>query len=86
MFVVLVYDVNCKRISKVNKICKKYLRQVQRSVFEGDITEAKLKRMKNELKSCAKAEDDSICIYELGSSKYAYKSQLGLTENNDTVI
>lgn len=49
MFVILVYDVNSSRCAKVMKICKKYLHHVQRSVFEGMITESKLKGMRQEL-------------------------------------
>lgn len=50
MFVILVYDVKAKRNNKILKTCRKYLRHVQKSVFEGNLTEAKLKRLKNELK------------------------------------
>lgn len=53
MFVILVYDVKTKRNNKILKICRKYLRHVQKSVFEGNLTEAKLKRLKNELKKSA---------------------------------
>lgn len=49
MFVIVTYDVNAKKNNKVLKICRKYLLHVQKSVFEGMITEAKLKRLKNEL-------------------------------------
>ena len=46
MFVILVYDINIKRNKKVLKICRRYLNHVQKSVFEGVITEAKLKKSK----------------------------------------
>lgn len=49
MFVVLTYDVGVKRVSKVMKACRKYLVHVQKSVFEGSVTEAKLEKMKREL-------------------------------------
>ena len=48
MFVILVYDVKAKRNNKILKTCRKYLRHVQKSVFEGNLTEAKLKRLKNQ--------------------------------------
>ena len=38
MFVILTYDIGAKRVSKIMKICRKYLLHVQRSVFEGNIT------------------------------------------------
>ena len=45
MFVIVTYDVNVKRNNKVLKICRKYLVHVQKSVFEGNITEAKLRKL-----------------------------------------
>ena len=49
MFVILTYDVNSKRVGKALKICRKYLSHVQRSVFEGNITEGKLRKLQKEL-------------------------------------
>lgn len=49
MFVILVYDVGQKRVAKALKTCRKYLYWVQNSVFEGDITEANLTKLKIEL-------------------------------------
>ena len=63
MFVILVYDVKTKRNNKILKTCRKYLRHVQKSVFEGNLTEAKLKRLKNELKKISNEKEDSIIIY-----------------------
>ncbi len=48
MYIILVYDVNKRRVSKVRKVCVKYLHHVQNSVFEGNITltqEEKLKQL-----------------------------------------
>ena len=49
MFVILTYDVNQKRVKKALSVCRRYLIRVQRSVFEGHITEMKLKKLKREL-------------------------------------
>ena len=48
MYIILVYDIlsdeNGARISRnIFKICKKYLTNVQKSVFEGEITPVLLK-------------------------------------------
>ena len=77
MFVILTYDINRKRVSKVMKICRKYLVHIQESVFEGTITEGKLTRLKKELKYIVNVEEDSVCIYQMESIKFAYKEQLG---------
>lgn len=44
MFVILSYDINATRVGKAKKICRKYLNHVQKSVFDGAITEGQLKR------------------------------------------
>ncbi len=50
MYVILVYDINQKRVGKALKICRKYLTHIQKTVFEGNITESRLKALKEELK------------------------------------
>ncbi len=52
MYVILTYDVKEVRVSKAMKICRKYLTHVQRSVFEGWLTESTLKRLKRDLEKC----------------------------------
>ncbi len=79
MFVILAYDVGIKRVSSVMKICRRYLFHVQRSVFEGHITDANLKRLKAELESKIETKVDGICIYEFESVKFAKKEVLGAT-------
>ena len=39
MFIILVYDIDVKRVGKVLKKCREYLNWVQNSVFEGEITD-----------------------------------------------
>lgn len=86
MFVILSYDINQKRVGKAMKICRKYLAHVQRSVFEGTITEGKLKALKKELENIVDAKVDSICIYEMESVKYAGKEQIGVIQNFSNII
>ena len=86
MFVILAYDINKKRVAKVMKICRKYLVHVQRSSFEGSITEAGLKRLQRELKNVIVPEEDAIVVYELDSCKYVYKSEIGLRDDDSSVI
>jgi CRISPR-associated protein Cas2 len=45
MYVILVYDVNEKRVAKMLKLCRRYLNWIQNSVFEGEISEVKLKEL-----------------------------------------
>lgn len=86
MHVVMVYDVNKKRVKKALKICRKYLFHVQKSVFEGNITEAQLNRLKNELSKVMDSQADSVIIYKLESVKYVKKEQLGVVEENTNIV
>ena len=51
MYVILVYDIYTddkgkKILPKVFKLCKKYLTHVQKSVFEGEISQTQLMQLK----------------------------------------
>ncbi len=86
MYIILCYDVNVKRIAKVRKTCLKYLRYTQRSVYEGEMTQAKLKRLKSELKRIIDQENDEIVIYEMESVRFASKAKIGCTQNELFVL
>ena len=63
MFAIVTYDVSQKRVTKVMKICRKYLNHIQNSVFEGMITDGKLSSLKRELSSCIVCSEDSVFVY-----------------------
>jgi len=77
MFVILVYDIDTKRVAKALKICRQYLDWVQNSVFEGEITQGKLECLKSDLNHIIKEEEDSVLIFEFDSTKYYKKEVLG---------
>jgi CRISPR-associated protein Cas2 len=78
MFVILVYDANEKRVQKFLKICRKYLVHVQKSVFEGEITEAQLKYLLQELKAVMDEREDSVVVYKFRTKKYYERLTLGV--------
>lgn len=86
MFVILTYDVRIKRNARILKICRKYLVHVQRSVFEGVITEAKLNRLKKELAKEITASEDMIIIYKLESLRYTAKETIGVISAQDNIL
>jgi CRISPR-associated protein Cas2 len=55
-------------------------------VFEGYITEAKLKKLKAELHKVCKTEEDSIIIYRFDSLKYSQREILGIYEQKDNFL
>jgi len=77
MFIILVYDVNEKRVAKALKTCRRYLNWVQNSVFEGDITKARLAALKKDLKDVLYLKEDFVLIYQLRTTKYFKRETLG---------
>ena len=71
MRVILVYDIETvepgdqKRLNRIRKLARKYLYQVQKSVFEGELTEAQLARLERAILEIVDKERDSVIIYKL---------------------
>ncbi|MDP4182737.1 MAG: CRISPR-associated endonuclease Cas2 [Bacillota bacterium] len=86
MFVILTYDVGEKKVNRVRKHLKKYLVWTQNSVFEGEITEAKLQKCLNEIERLIDKQVDSVYIYVAGNSKNVVKHKLGVEKAFDTMI
>lgn len=75
---ILVYDIGEKRVGKMLKLCRKYLSWIQNSVFEGDITEVRLKELiLSAEKIMKKEEDDSLIIFSSRSDKFLEKQIIG---------
>lgn len=63
MYVILVYDVGVKRVAKMLKLCRQYLNWIQNSVFEGELSEAKLHELKNKIGAIINQDEDSVIIF-----------------------
>lgn len=70
MYVIVVYDVDVKRVSKVHRYLRTHLHWRQNSVFEGEVTRAQLYEIKRTLEDLID-EGDSVLIYELPGSNFA---------------
>ena len=86
MYVLLSYDIASKRGGKALKTCRKYLRHVQKSVFEGTITGAKLEKLKRELARIVVPGEDSVRIYRLDSPRYLLLDEIGVSADRSTVL
>jgi len=86
MYAILVYDMNEKRVGRALKICRKYLNWVQNSVFEGEITYAKLEKLKVELRKLMNKEEDSIIIYTMRTDRYTDREIMGLKKGGEESI
>lgn len=83
MYVILVYDIASmeggeKRVRKMLKHCRKYLNWIQNSVFEGEITEVKLKEMLLGAKKIMHEETDSIIVFKSREERWLDKEVIGL--------
>ncbi|MFT3902432.1 MAG: CRISPR-associated endonuclease Cas2 [Niabella sp.] len=87
MYVILVYDIGEKRVGKMLKLCRQYLNWIQNSVFEGDITEVKLKELQYRAKGIMDIEQDSIIVFKSRDAKWLEKEIVGKEKNElDTFL
>ncbi len=59
------------------KLCRKYLNWIQNSVFEGEITEVKLKELVFSAKDLMEEDEDSIIIFKSRQEKWLEKVIVG---------
>lgn len=81
MYCILVYDISDKRVAKVLKHCRQFLNWIQNSVFEGELTEAKIEEMLIGIKKIIKKEEDSVILFSMQSNKYLKKEILGVEKS-----
>lgn len=77
MYVILVYDIEEKRVGKMLKLCRRYLNWIQNSVFEGEITEVKLKELILRAKGIMDIDYDSLIIFKSREEKWLEKEIVG---------
>jgi len=77
MYVLVVYDVNVKRVSRVHKYLKRYLHWVQNSVFEGELTDAQIEEVKAGLQRTLICEDASVLFYTARDQRWLDKQIIG---------
>ncbi|WP_148373028.1 CRISPR-associated endonuclease Cas2 [Bacteroides bouchesdurhonensis] len=75
MYVILVYDFGERRVAKMLKLCRRYLNWIQNSVFEGEISEARLKEMLMQAKKIMDDSSDSIILFK-GSSQISLEKEV----------
>ena len=86
MYIILVYDIGVERVAKALKLCRQYLHWIQNSVFEGEISELKLRELLDKLKSILKEEEDSVIVFILRQEKWVEKRIIGLSKGSTDMI
>ena len=86
MYTIIVYDIAQERVNAVCQFLRRYLNWIQNSVFEGELSESKLEKIKLELKSFIDKDSDSVIIYTLSSKKLAKRDVIGIEKSPVTNI
>lgn len=87
MYVLLVYDIREKRVGKMLKLCRRYLNWIQNSVFEGEISEVKLKELLTKAHAFLDTDEDSVLIFKSRSQQWLEKQVVGQERNRlDTFL
>jgi CRISPR-associated protein Cas2 len=82
VYVVIVYDVQADRTRILLKFLRRYLTHVQNSVFEGQVTEGDLERIRNGIEERLEPGESTI-VYELSSEKLLDRTVFGEDPTKD---
>lgn len=82
MYVILVYDIKSDEdgqrvLNRTFKTCKKYLSHIQNSVFEGELSESQIIKLRYELDGIIRKHKDSIILFKSRNAKWLDKEWWG---------
>ncbi|MFC4035123.1 CRISPR-associated endonuclease Cas2 [Streptomyces polygonati] len=80
MYVVVVYDTLAERNPKILRTCRKYLHHVQRSVFEGHLSDAQLRRFHSNVEDVLDLSYDSVLVYTFPPGAIPQRLEWGAVE------
>jgi len=86
MYIIIVYDINVERVSKICYFLRQYLNWIQNSVFEGEITRSQFFEIKAGLKKLINENEDSIIIYKMHSQHSFSKEHMGIEKADTSTI
>lgn len=78
MYIILVYDIGEKRVGKMLKLCRQYLNWIQNSVFEGELSEVKIKELIIKAKGIMDTSQDSLIIFKARQEQWLEKQIVGV--------
>ena len=77
MYVIVVYDTAVKRNPMILRTCRQYLHHVQRSVFEGELSAAQVRRFRSAVEAVIDASYDSVLVYTFPPGTSAERQEWG---------
>ena len=84
MYVILVYDI-CKE-GNGQKRCKQNLVHIQKSVFEGEISDADLFKLEGSIEKEIDKSTDSVIIFKSRNERWLDKNVIGLQQDDPFMI
>ena len=86
MFVIMAYDINVDRVTKVLHVGRRYLNRVQNSLLEGELTKAQFARLKAYLRKIIDVVKDSVVFFVLRQQQYLERQILCLDKGVQTMM
>jgi CRISPR-associated protein Cas2 len=83
VYVIAVYDVQADRTRLFLNYLRRFLVHVQNSVFEGEVTEGELERMRNDLDDLLEPGESTI-IYTVSAEDYVDRTVFGDDPTEDS--
>jgi CRISPR-associated protein Cas2 len=84
--VIVVYDTAVERNPRILRTCRKYLHHVQRSVFEGQLTPAQLRRFQSAVETVLDLSYDNVIVYTFPPGTTPVRLEWGATEPAPTDV
>ena len=81
MYIIAIYDVGEKRVTKMLKLCRQYLNWIQNSVFEGELTPLQLQELKHKASLIMDLGYDSFIIFSSRNPRWLDKEVVGKERN-----
>ncbi len=78
MHVIVVYDTAQERNPQILRTCRRYLHHVQRSVFEGQLSPAQLRRFQKDVSDFLDHGYDHVIVYTLPPGAELRRHTIGL--------
>lgn len=81
LYVIIVYDVNQNKVSKLCNYLRTKLNWIQNSAFEGEITKSQLLEIKASVKEIVNVSSDSVLIFIIRNKQWLNKEIIGIEKS-----
>nr|MDO8115103.1 CRISPR-associated endonuclease Cas2 [Candidatus Sigynarchaeota archaeon] len=78
-YYLVAYDIaDPRRLNKLAKFLEGYLRRLQKSVFQGELTASQITKVRDGIKEIINKNEDSVIIYPLSKQNLAAVENFGV--------